>query len=424
MATGKDLLSPKQRDSIMEARAFQNIWEGSVRSGKTIASLMRWLSFVADPPETGELVMVGRTRDSLYRNIFSPLMDPAIFGDFARDISYTNGAPTANVLGRTVHALGANDAQAEPKVRGMTCAGAYVDEITTLPQPFYDQLDARCSVDGSAIFGTTNPDNPNHWTRKKYLLRPRETRLRSWHFTMDDNPGLSEAYKERQKASHRGLFYKRNILGLWVMAEGAIYEAFDEEHHVVDELPQMLRYWLGMDYGTVNPTSVILLGEGVDGRLYVCAEWRHDSRAAQRQMTDAQYSAAIRAWLADYQPPGAPEDGPKGVTPEWSFIDPSAASFIAQAYEDGFPNIAKAKNEVVDGIRSVSTAFAAGLLRVHRSCTGLLEELPGYVWDEKAAADKGEDKPIKLNDHSCDALRYVVHSTAHEWRHLLNREAA
>lgn len=411
-------LSPKQVDSIIEARAFQNIWEGSVRSGKTIASLLRWLEFVANRPEGGELVMVGRTRDSLARNVFGPLTDPTIFGPLTRDIQYTNGAPTANVLGRTVHCLGANDAQAEPKVRGLTCAGAYVDEITTLPRTFYDQLNARCSVDGSAIFGTTNPDNPNHWARKEYLLRPRENRLRSWHFVMDDNPGLTEEYKARQRAAHRGLFYKRNIQGLWVMAEGAIYEAWDEAEHVVDTLPEMRRYWLGMDYGTVNATSVILLGEGVDGRLYACAEWRHDSRQAQRQMTDAQYSAAIRAWLADYRPPGAPDTAPRGVTPEWSFVDPSAASFITQAYEDGFPNLAKARNEVADGIRDVASLLAAGLLRVHRSCAGLIEEMPGYVWDEKAA-EKGEDKPVKINDHSVDALRYAVHSTAPEWRHLL-----
>ncbi|MFJ7337869.1 PBSX family phage terminase large subunit [Streptomyces sp. NPDC101116] len=415
-------LSPKQVDSIMEARAFQNIWEGSVRSGKTIASLLCWLDFVCNRPDGGELVMVGRTRDSLARNVFGPLTDPTIFGTLTRDIHYTNGAPTANVLGRTVHTLGANDAQAEPKVRGLTCAGAYVDELTTLPKSFYDQLNARCSVEGSKIMGTTNPDNPNHWARKEYLLRPRETRLRSWHFVMDDNPGLSDAYKARTKASYSGLFYKRNVLGLWVMAEGAIYEAYDEAEHVVDTLPDMRRYWLGMDYGTVNPTSVILLGEGVDGRLYACAEWRHDSRQAQRQMTDAQYSAAIRAWLADYQPTEAPSTAPKGVTPEWSFVDPSAASFITQAYEDGFPNLAKATNDVGDGIRSVASLLAAGLLRIHRSCTGLLDELPGYVWDEKAA-EKGEDKPVKINDHSVDALRYVVHSTAHEWRHLLTLAA-
>ncbi|MFM9576789.1 PBSX family phage terminase large subunit [Streptomyces turgidiscabies] len=400
-------LSPKQVDSIVEAAAFLNLWEGSVRSGKTIASLLRWLGYVADPPTGGELVMVGRTRDSLARNVFGPLMNPDVFGEVAQDVQYTAGAATATVLGRTVHALGANDAQAEPKVRGLTCAGAYVDEATTLPKSFFDQLTARCSVPGSKIFATTNPDNPNHWLRRDYLLRPEEAQLRSWHFQLDDNPGLDAEYKARIKSTHNGLFYKRNVLGLWVQAEGAIYDMFDESEHVVDTLPAMRRYWIGVDYGTVNATSAILLGEGVDGRLYACAEWRHDSRTAHRQMTDAQYSAALRTWVAE-----------QGVAPEWTFIDPSAASFITQLWADSYEGVARASNEVVDGIRSVANLLGAGLLRIHRSCEGLLGELPGYVWDS-AAADKGEDKPVKVADHSCDALRYAVHSTAHEWRHLL-----
>ncbi|GCD94064.1 PBSX family phage terminase large subunit [Embleya hyalina] len=415
---GTSTLSPKQRDSIMEANAFQNVWEGSVRSGKTIASLLRWLDFVAHRPAGGELVMVGRTRDSLARNVFGPLQDPSIVGGLARDIHYTNGAPMATVLGRPVHALGANDAQAEPKVRGLTCAGAYCDEITTLPELFYDQLNARCSVEGSKIFGTTNPDNPNHWTRKKYLLRPRETRLRSWHFVMDDNPGLSQEYKDRTKDSYTGLFYQRNVLGMWVQSEGAIYDAWNEDRHVVDQVPYIHR-WLcvGVDYGTVNPFSALLLGLGDDDRLYVVSEYRHDSRAAQRQLTDAQYSTGLRTWLANVERPG--EQGRAcGVDPEWIIVDPSAASFRQQLWTDGVPNVTKGRNEVRDGIRTVATALAADILRVHSSCTGLIEEMPGYAWNDKASA-AGHDEPIKTADHSVDALRYALHTTAHEWRHLI-----
>lgn len=398
-------LSPKQIDSVIEARAFQNIWEGSVRSGKTIASLLRWLDFVANRPEGGELVMVGRTRDSLARNVFGPLTDPSVFGRLARDITYTNGAATANVLGRTVHALGANDAQAEPKVRGLTCAGAYVDELTTLPKSFYDQLTARCSVPGSAIFGTTNPDNPAHWARKEYLLRPREQRLRSWHFVMDDNPGLSEEYKARQKAAHRGLFYKRNVLGLWVQAEGAIYDMWDESRHVVTELPDMHR-WLacGVDYGTTNAFVGLLLGLGADGCLYVTAEYRHDSRTAHRSLTDAEYDQALRAWLKAQR-----------VMPEWVVIDPSAASFIEQVHRTGGLNIAAADNAVSDGIRMVASLLALGRLKIHASCTGLIDELVGYAWDTKAS-DKGDDKPIKAADHGPDALRYAIRTTEALWR--------
>jgi PBSX family phage terminase large subunit len=406
-------LSPKQIDSIVEARAFQNIWEGSVRSGKTIASLLRWLDFVANRPEGGELVMVGRTRDSLARNVFGPLTDPAIFGSLARDITYTNGAPTASVLGRTVHALGANDAQAEPKVRGLTCAGAYVDELTTLPQSFYDQLNARCSVDGSKIFGTTNPDNPAHWARKEYLLRPREQRLQSWHFVMDDNPGLSDEYKARSKAAYRGLFYKRNVLGLWVQAEGAIYDMWDEARHVVTELPAIVRWiGVGVDYGTTNPFVALLLGLGADGCLYVTSEYRHDSKAKQRSLTDAEYDREVRAWLTT-----------QGVTPEWFVVDPSAASFIEQLHRTGGLNLAAADNTVVDGIRGVAALLGAGRLKIHVSCTGLIDELVGYAWDTKAS-DQGDDKPIKAADHGPDALRYVLRTTEAVWRPYIPIAAA
>ncbi|MGW9029123.1 terminase large subunit domain-containing protein [Streptomyces sp. NPDC055722] len=139
-------LSLKQIVSVVEAEARINAWEGSVRSGKTIASLIAWLIFVATAPTGGELVMVGRTRDSLYRNIIGPLMSPELFGPLAKLVKYNNGAPIAYIMGRAVHVMGANDAKAEPKVRGMTCAGAYVDEATTLPRTFFDQLVARCSA--------------------------------------------------------------------------------------------------------------------------------------------------------------------------------------------------------------------------------------------------------------------------------------
>ncbi|MEV0445950.1 terminase [Streptomyces spectabilis] len=197
------------------------------------------------------------------------------------------------------------------------------------------------------------------------------------------------------------------IDGAWVIAEGAIYDMWDESRHVVTELPEMRRYWASADYGTTNPFAALILGEGVDDRLYVCAEWRHDSRATHRSMTDAQYSAAVRSWLTTLD-----------VAPEWTFIDPSAASFSTQMWQDGHPGLARATNDVTDGIRSVSSLLAADRLLVHASCEGLLAELPGYSWDPKAT-ERGTDAPIKVDDHSADALRYVVHSTAHEWRHLL-----
>lgn len=413
------LVSPKQIRSIVEAQARINLWHGSVRSGKTIASLIRWLMFVASAPTTGELVMVGRTRDSINRNVFAPLQNPEIFGPLASQVHYTNGAATATILGRTVHVIGANDAQAEPKIRGLTCAGAYVDEASTLPRAFFDQLVARCSVIGAKIFATTNPDNPGHWLRKEYLLRPTETSLRAWHFKLADNIHLPAEYIDTITSTYTGLFYKRSVLGLWVQAEGAVYDCFDPDVHVLDLLPVMTRWIsLGIDYGTANTFAGVLLGLGVDRKLYLTREYRYDSKKAHRQLTDIEYSQRLRDWLAEVPVPGTTL---RGVTPERVIVDPSALSFRVQLHRDQMTTHL-ANNDVLDGIRNVASLLATKRLLVHRSCEGLIEEFPGYSWDPDKA-EKGEDVPIKAEDHSLDAMRYAVHSTRQAWRnHLVGAE--
>ncbi|MER7464060.1 PBSX family phage terminase large subunit [Streptomyces sp. NPDC097981] len=404
-------LSAKQVDSIRGATRRINLWHGSVRSGKTIASLVCFLLMVRRAPASGLIVICGRSLQTIERNCLDVLADPTLFGEVAAEVHHTRGATTAVILGRVVHLVGASDARAEGRLRGMTASLAYCDEVTLLPAPFFRQLLARLSAPGAKLIGTTNPDSPRHWLRTDYLDRAGELDLAAFHFRLADNPSLSEAYVAALAAEFTGLWRRRMILGEWVVAEGAIYDAYDEAQHVVDELPTMRRHWVGIDYGTANPFSAVLLGLGDDDRLYVVSEWRHDSRIAHRQMTDAQYSRSVRKWLAEMD-----------VVPEWTFIDPSAASYSTQLWADGHPGVTRAVNDVIDGIRSVSVALASDVLRIHRSCAGLLGELPNYVWSEEAAAH-GEDKPVKKDDHSADALRYVIHSTAHEWRPLLAQAA-
>ncbi|WP_328686324.1 PBSX family phage terminase large subunit [Streptomyces sp. NBC_00343] len=404
-------LSRKQLTSIGQATARINLWHGSVRSGKTIASLLAFVIAIATAGPSGLIIICGRSLQTIERNVLEPLQDRALFGPLARHIVHTRGATTAVILGRTVHLIGAADARAEGRLRGLTAQLAYVDEATLLPEGFWTQLLARLSVPGARLFATTNPDSPRHWLKTGYIDRAGELNLRAWHFRLADNPSLSPEYVADLTAEYVGLWRRRMIDGAWVVAEGAVYDMWDEARHVVAELPPMRRYWCGIDYGTTNPFAAVLLGEGVDGRLYVTNEWRHDSRAKHRSMTDAQYSAAVRSWLADLT-----------ISPEWTFIDPSAASFSTQMWQDGHAGVARARNEVVEGIRSVAALLAAGRLLVHESCTGLLDELPGYSWDPKAT-ERGDDAPIKSDDHSADALRYAVHSTAHEWRHLLTLAA-
>jgi PBSX family phage terminase large subunit len=405
-------LSPKQELSIAHATARINVWSGAVRSGKTIASLLRWLIYVASAPRGGQLLVGGKTFDTVARNVFGPLMDPAITGQMAKQINYTRGASTATILGRVIEVITANDARAEARLRGMTCAGAYVDEATLVPEAYWTQLLARLSVPGAQLFATTNPDGPAHWLRKRFLLRAGELNLRWWHFTLDDNPALDPAYVSALKKEYVGLWYRRFIEGQWCLAEGAVYDMWDPDLHVIDLLPPMWK-WLaaGVDYGTTNPFHSVLVGMDAAQCLYVASEYRYDSKLARRSLTDAEYSARFGEWLGGYRPPATTRPG---LRPESVVVDPSAASFIQQLWRDGWAP-EPANNAVKDGIRTVSGLLADGKLKIHRSCRHLIEEFPGYSWDEKKAR-RGEDAPVKVDDHGLDALRYGIHTTEHAWR--------
>lgn len=398
-------LSEKQLSSIREATGRVCIWEGAIRSGKTIGSLLRFLMFVATAPTTGELVIIGRTRDAVWRNVIAPLQSAELFGAASAHVVGNHGAPTVTILGRRCHVLGASDAKAEKVIRGMTVAGAYVDEVTTLPEEFFTQLLGRMSVPGAALFGTTNPDNPAHWLKKKFLDRLGQLPdWRRWHFTLDDNPALTQSYVASIKAEFTGLWYRRFILGEWVAAEGAIYSMWDQARHVIRqaELPPMARLCgVGVDYGTTNATAALLLGQDIEGRLFLVDEWRYDPALTRQRLTDSQLSAQMRDWL----PAGVP----------YICVDPAAASYKIQLHTDGVRGVTDADNDVAYGIRTVASLLGDDLLKVSDSCTGWLSEVTGYSWDPKAT-EKGEDKPLKVADHSLDAGRYAVATTEALWR--------
>lgn len=416
------LLSKKQQTSLHESSGRVNIWEGAISSGKTFTSLLRWLIFVAHAPYGGQLVVIGRTRDSIGRNVFAPLSDPALFGPLARFVKYTTGAPTATILGRTIYVIGASDAKAEKVLRGLTVAGCYVDEITVIPEEFFTQLLGRMRVDGAQLFGTTNPDNPAHWLKRRFLDRLAQLPdWRSWHFILDDNPALSQTYKDSVRREFTGMWFRRFVLGEWVAGEGAIYDMWDPTRHVVtwESLPDMHRVLAcGVDYGTTNPTAALLLGLGIDRRLYFIDEWRYDPAHKTARWTDAQLSAGLRTWLRSQHEPR-----PSGRAPEFVVVDPAAASFKVQLDADGVTNLANADNDVAYGIATTASLLGSDRLRVADRCTGFITEVPGYSWDAKAT-EKGHDAPLKVSDHSLDGGRYAVATTEGLWRSELLPAAA
>lgn len=425
-------LSPAQIRSIVESRhAPLALWSGAVSSGKTIASLIAFLLALAEAPDRGLIVIVGRTIQTIERNIVDPLQSAELFGALAAQVHHTTGANTATILGRTVHLVGAGDAKAEGRIRGATIALAYVDEATLVPSSFWLMLLSRLRVgDRSRLLATTNPDGPGHWLRKDFILRATDVGLAWWHFTLDDNPSLDAGFVARLKRQYVGLWYRRFILGEWCMAEGAVYDMWNPAQHVVPAaaLPFMTR-WLsvGVDYGTRNASAALLLGLGEDHRLYLVDEWRHDSRTALRQLTDGQQSEYLRGWLKSVEHPQTVGPG-RGVNPEYVAIDPSALSFSTQLWQDNMLpgadtlNVVNADNDVLGGIRQVSTLLGRDQLRISDRCVGWIDEVGGYSWDEKAAI-KGEDKPVKAADHSLDAGRYAVATTNWLWRgYLIDRE--
>jgi PBSX family phage terminase large subunit len=411
------VMSPKQVSSILDCNARLNIWHGAVSSGKTIASLLAFLHAVANAPHNGLIYIVGRTTQTIERNIIDVLQQPyGPFGPLSSQVLHTRGANTATIFGRTVYLVGANDVRAEGRIRGSTASLIYVDEATLVPEAFFTMCLSRLRVPGARLLATTNPDSPNHWLRQKFLLR-QDLNLRQWQFTLDDNPFLTESYKRDLKNEYTGLFYRRFISGDWCLAEGAVYEAWDPDRHVVDELPQIMSWiGVGIDYGTTNPFAALLLALGADGLLYLTNEYYYNSKITLRQLTDHDYSAAVRAWLDAVRIPHV-EPPLYGVRPSYVVIDPSAASFRLQLHRDHMPSTL-ADNAVLPGIRIVSSLLATDRLKVHRSCQAIINEFPGYSWCEKAAK-RGEDAPIKVDDHALDAARYVLCTTEAAWRFKL-----
>lgn len=436
-ALTRAFLSPKQQQSIREATGRINLWHGSVRSGKTLSSIIAFLEALRTGPK-GPVVIIGKTRDTVGRNVIDPMAE--LFGTLAPSaVQYTRGAPTAVILGRLVHVMGANDARSEGRLRGLTVALAYVDEATLVAKAFWAQLLMRMSVPGAMLFATTNPDSPAHWLKTEYLDRAAALGMRTWHFTIDDNPALTPEFVAAIKAENQGLFHKRFVQGLWVAAEGAVYDMLDLDtggaHRDTWQRVRPLltgRYWVGLDYGQQNPFHAVLLGTTTQDRLVVAGEWRYSGRETSRQLDDGQYETRLRAWLEDDAggiPPMVGPDGrvleTVGVWPERTAVDPSAASFRTMLRNRGWTGLVPADNPVLDGIRNVSSLLGARRMQFLTRDDGtpaaphLERELLGYVWDEKAA-DKGEDEPAKVDDHGPDGLRYGVQVSRQVWRPWLS----
>lgn len=381
--------SEKQKLSFKESKAKINIWQGAVRSGKTYISLWRFLKEIVDKKEEeGEFLMLARTYDSIKRNIV-----PVLHTIIGSDLQYFMGKREMYIWGRCIHLIGCDDERAESKLRGMTALGAYVDEASILPESVVKMLVSRCAMKDAKIFMTTNPDSPFHWLKKDFIDDNED--VKTWLFTLDDNPEVTQETKEYLKRQYRGLWYQRFILGNWLQASGAIYDFFDPSVHVVKSMTQPIYSVIGIDYGTTNPTAFVLvsfMGERFP-KIIVEKEYYWDSKEKQRQKTDAEYAQDLQKFTFGRRINGI-------------YLDPSAASFKTECNRANI-RTRYADNEVMEGIRYVANMISSGTVKILDTCPRLIQSIQSYVWDSKSIT-RGEDKPLKQDDHLVDALRYAI----------------
>lgn len=384
-------LSKKQQDAFLNSDARLNIFEGPVRAGKSFISLLRWLDFCANGPP-GPLVICGRTDKTIKRNIIAPLQD--LVGSA---VVYKQGKGEVQLYDRVMYVVGANDDRAEAKIRGSEFAGALADEATLLPESFFKMLLSRLSVRGAQLFASTNPDSPYHWIKRDFIDREKELDLKTFSFNIRDNPSLSEKYIKDLSNEYQGLWHKRYIEGKWVLAEGAVYDFFDEKIHVIPYPNAPATYYIvGVDYGTTNPCAFVLIGYNAGNypNMWLEKEYYYDSKKTMRQKSDYEYVKDFIEFTDGYHV-------------KQIYIDPSAASLRQEMMRNGVRNVADAVNDVIPGIRFQGQLLTNGTYKICSNCVESIKEYSNYLWDSKAS-ERGLDAPIKKFDHSLDAQRYAL----------------
>ncbi len=395
-------LSKKQAELIKKATARVNIFEGAKRSGKTHCGNILFPLFVAHQEEqlgNARFLIAGKTQDSAETNMVGPI--ERFYGEMVR---YKKGK--LRILGCYCDVLGANDDRSEAILRGRTYAGILGDEISLWPRNFWDTSLGQMSETGAKFFGSTNPDSPYHYLKTDFIDQADGKEISSSHWLMsrEYNPVLDPAYIKSMHRIYKGspLFYKRMVLGEWTQAEGLIFEGFSEQYNVIGKLPVDIktsepvlptRKIVAIDYGTNNPCTFGKYYYYRDTDTVILKDYYWwDSQTEHKQKTDADYVKDFKKFVG--------EDIVEIV------CDPSALSFITALEQAGY-RVNRANNDVKEGIGTLATYIGGRKFLVLDHCKEDLREFSLYSWDDKAQA-RGEDKPLKVNDHAMDRNRYMI----------------
>lgn len=402
-----------------------NILEGAVRSAKTWGLHFKILDASAMPITKGERLLFGATKTTIKNNVLNDLFNIVGEGNYG----YNAQSGEMDIFGARWRVVGAKDEGSEKAIRGSTIAIAVGDELVLIPRSFFMMLRTRMSVAMPRLYGSTNPDTPFHYIKTELLDNAAMRQagdLWSEHFELSDNPNLEPPnYREQLERQFPpgSLYHQRFVLGLWVTGEGAIYKdvwsdalLYDDEPWTMSNgkpglvAPKRLRTpreghverYVPVDCGVDHPQVYLdMLDDGTN--IWVDREYVWDSKEMGRQKTDGQYRADLEEFLKSA--PGAQV-----------IVPPECASFEAELALAGIW-FCIADNEVLDGIKTVSSMMALGRLRFHRRCKRTIAGLQTHCWDPKASV-RGEEQPLKVKDDEADAVRYGVKTKIAQWRLL------
>jgi PBSX family phage terminase large subunit len=400
----KAMLSEKQKKFLKDDLHRINLLYGSVRSGKTWISLLKWAIWVGQQAQDKQFLMVGKTITTLKRNCLVLLEE--LIGD---NITYSISQKKAVIFGRTVWLEGANDERSESKIRGMTLMGVYIDELTQIPQDFYLMALSRLSEKGAVFLATTNPDHPKHYVKTEIIdndLLDKQV----IKFLIDDNIFLDETYKDNLKKEYSGVFYQRFILGEFVRAEGIIFPEFanNSDRWIInrEDVPKTFRtVEVGFDIGgNGSAYAMTCTGQGYDGIQYRL-------KAEKRQAEDMAMDD-IEKFVVEFCGEVEREYGVRvGI------INCDHIAVIVNTINDNTRYRAEFcyKPPLEDRVFLYSKLFSMDKIKfVDGMCDDLIDEMQNLVFDDRS------DRPIPLDDGSMQIDTYdsACYSESSYWHYI------
>ena len=368
---------------------------GAKRAGKTYIMDIAFLKHMRAYKNKGvSFILGGATSATIRRNILNDLEDM-----LGMDIKL-NKEQGFELWGNMIYCFGGSNADSWKAVRGFTAAGAFLNEGTALHDTFVKEVISRCSYEGARIFIDTNPENPMHSVKTDYidksgqLLSNGRLNIKAFNFTLYDNTFLPKDYVDSiEKATPTGMFYDRDIMGLWVAAEGIVYRDFDYKVHLVDNIATdetVIKYIGGVDFGYEHFGSIVVIALTNKGNYYLVEEiaeqhryiewWKEKALELQRKYFGIKfYCDTARPEYIDY--------------------------LLKSDGENGRVEALKANKSVLEGIQNVGSLLKQHkLFFIRNKFKKGLQEMYLYTWSDKV----DDEKVKKENDDVLDALRYAV----------------